>query len=90
VSDKYISPPLSEEQKKILEGLTSGEYNNFAALSGRFQDQDVAYIVAVHRGAHDMSTFSLTPVAIIVDSTFMKKFGNDMLDAMDSVPTADE
>lgn len=79
----YISPPVSEEQKKILEALTSGEYSNFAALSGRFQNQNVAYIVAVNR---DGESFTIKPLAIIIDSDFMERFGDDMLDAMGFPP----
>lgn len=78
----YIAPPVSEEQKKILEALTSGKYSNFAALSGRFQNQNVAYIVAVNseQGERGLE-FSMKPVAIIIDADFLKRFGDDMLDA---------
>lgn len=86
----FISPPVSDEQKKILEALTSGEYTNFAALSGRFQKQNVAYIVAVNTDQGERGLeFTMKPVAIIIDSAFLEKFGDRMLDATGFKPTED-
>lgn len=81
--DKYNSPPVSDEQKKIFELLTDGYQKGLAALSGKFMGQDVSYIVQVTRDGDGMlrDSFTLTPLAIIVDEAFFKRFGNEMFDA---------
>lgn len=85
MTDEFISPPVSEEQKVIFDYLTRGgaDYKGLAAFSGRFQGQDVCYIVQVTRDGDGMmrDSFTLIPMAIIVDLAFLERYRNEMFDS---------
>lgn len=83
MSDEYVSPPVTDEQKKLFEALTGGEFTNFAALSGKFKNENVIYIVAVNE---EGGGYTMQPVAILIDDAFLEKFGLDMQDPTGVVP----
>jgi UDP-N-acetylmuramyl pentapeptide synthase len=57
---------LTPEQSELFQALVSGEYDNFLLASSQFQGQDVAVIAAY---ADDGETFTMHPVAILIDTT---------------------
>lgn len=83
MSDEYVSPPVTDEQKKLFDALTSGEFTNFAALSGKFKNENVVYVVAINKQGDE---YTMQPVAILIDDDFLEKFGTDMQDPTGVVP----
>lgn len=79
-----MSSPLTDEQKGIFEVIRN-DHENFALLSGKFQEHDVAYVCAAVE--EDDGSVTMKPVAIIVDRSFLDRFGDQMKDPDGVVPS---
>lgn len=77
-ADKYKAPPVTDEQKKIFDALTSGKYSNFALMSGIFQGHPVAYACVVNQAEN--GDLEMSPIAMIIDLPFKLSFENNMED----------
>jgi len=81
-SDEKVSPGVTEEQKEMAAALLSGTFANFAVMSGFFQGEPCAYLVAVSKratGERDMQ-----PLAILTDDDFLERHELEMGDPHDN------